>query len=241
MVQTVIPMTTPATSILRESSGTNVFPGKNNASNAVGQVGPSTFAITNPPYQLGSCDQVLLIESQRIINMRDYSKREKVFFTFSMYLINVFQEKNADKLIDSLGMDKINTLPYVMQGAPTCVNFPGDKKNIAMCFDKEEYTGEIIQVYKDLLDCRKGKKVLTVEEMRQIVQQCQAAQAVSTVGVTTGITGTTGTAGIVGAAGAQTSGTNATPGVGTPTVTPNGVNQNPYVRPNMIVLIFITI
>jgi hypothetical protein len=150
-----------------------VIPGKDNASNAVGLVGPSTYAITTPPYQLSSCDQVLLIEGQRIKDMRDYALKEKAFFTFSMYMINVSLEKNPEKFIDSLTMEKINTIPYVMLGAPACVNFQSPNKNIAICFDKEEYTTQIIQVYNDFLKCRKGIKILTVEEMRHIVEQCQ--------------------------------------------------------------------
>jgi hypothetical protein len=180
----------------KESAGTNVFPGRSNSSNAVGLVGPSYYAITTPPYHLSSCDQVLLIEAQRIIEMRDYSTKAKAFFTLSMYLINVFEEKNADKLVDSLSMDKITTLPYVIQGAPKCVNFQGvaqnkTSKNIAMCFDNEEFTGQIIEVYKDLLTCRSGGKILTYAEMKKIVEQCQLSNQGAAAGMTPGAVTTT--------------------------------------------------
>jgi hypothetical protein len=152
--------------------GTGVFKGQTNSSNALGHVGPTDFSISSPPYKVKSCDQVLLIPGKRILDFNDYCKKQDGFFTMSIYMVNSFEAKDSNKLVDSITMDKMTKLPTHLVGAPGCVDFRGSSNRIAICLDNPELVDQIIKAYSDFLSCRRGEslKEYSSEDIREIRQ-----------------------------------------------------------------------
>lgn len=161
------------------STGTNVFEGKNNASDAAGYVGLSNFSVTSPPYVVKDCDQVFLVDAERIINIADYSKREKGLFTMSIYLANIFQAKDVNKLVDSITMERMVQAPTHIAGAPGCLDFAADGKNLAVCLPSKEIADQLVKAYYDFHNCRKGKKPLTPEDIIKMLEACQMKMGLS--------------------------------------------------------------
>lgn len=161
------------------SNGTNVFEGKNNSSDAAGYVGLSNFSVTSPPYVVKDCDQVFLVDAERIINIADFSKREKGLFTMSIYLANIFQAKDVNKLVDSITMERMVQAPTPIPGAPGCLDFAADGKNLAVCVSSKEIADQLIKAYYDFHNCRKGKKPLTPEDIIKMLEECQMKMGLS--------------------------------------------------------------
>ncbi len=153
------------------SDGTNVFQGQSNSSNALGHVGPNNFSISQAPYVVKSCDQVLLIPVQRIVDFNDYCKKQDGFFTMSVYMVNLFEAKDSNKLLESITLDKITTVPRTLAGAPGCIDFLSGNKRIAVCLKGDELVQQVIQAYQSFLRCRMGDnlKVMSMQEMMKVV------------------------------------------------------------------------
>jgi hypothetical protein len=155
------------------SNGTNAIQGKNNATDAVGVIGSSNFSVTEPPYMVKDCNQIFLVDAERIINMEDYSKREKALFTMTIYIANIFQSKDINKLVDSITMDRMVQPPTHIPGAPGCLNFAADSRNIAFCVKDMNIANQLVQAYFDFHNCREGKRPLTAKDIMRLLMECE--------------------------------------------------------------------
>jgi hypothetical protein len=129
-----------------------------NSSNTVGKIGSPYLAVSVRPFKLTSCDQVLIIKTNTLINSDDYLSRSEAYFTMSMYLINKFSSNESKSLTDSIYLDSITKFPYVLRGTKTCLSFEDNKtsKSIIMCLSEKSELEEIKDVYEDFLACRRG-------------------------------------------------------------------------------------
>ncbi len=122
----------------------------------MGRVGPANYSITAPPYDVKSCDQIILVQGKMIKNFTDYCEKSDAFFTMSVYMVNVFSSEEPDKLIESITLDRLVSVPGHLQGAPNCINFQAATKRLAVCFDSAETVNQLLKAYKDYLRCRMG-------------------------------------------------------------------------------------
>ncbi len=164
------------------SNGTNVFQGKNNASDAAGFVGNSNYSVTSPPYMVHDCNQIFLVDAERIISSADYSKREKGLFTLSIYMANVFHAKDVNKLVDSITLDRMNQAPQHLPGAPGCLDFTADGKNILVCVGSKDVADQLVKATFDFHNCRKGRKPITPDDIIRMLAECQAKLGQQNVG-----------------------------------------------------------
>lgn len=153
------------------TAGTNVFQGKENSSNALGLVGPSNYSISQTPYIVKRCDQVLLIPAERITDYKNYCKKESAFFTMSIYMINVFESQDSNKLLQSIPLDKITNMPTHLTGAPGCIDFQAEDNRISICVKTDELVDQLIEAYMAFSRCRKGDN-LDWRSMMKILQEC---------------------------------------------------------------------
>jgi hypothetical protein len=142
-------------------------------------VGTVNYSISEPPYLVKSCDQVLLIPAKRIYDFNDYCKKSDGFLTVSVYMVNLFEAKDSNKLVESITLDKMTQMPQVLSGAPGCIDFQGGDKRIAACFDYPESVTEVIQAYQDFLRCRMGDnlKQLSWNDIRNIIMSSCMGQS----------------------------------------------------------------
>jgi len=138
-----------------DPAGTNVFQGKNNASNAVGLVGGSEHTITQPPYEVVSCDQVLQIPGT-FLHSEDYdvSKRKPGFMTLSIYFANFFNSNNSSQLLKSLETQMLTSELVKIDGAPGCTTFKTINKKKDFCFKDETIREQIRAAAKKFLSCK---------------------------------------------------------------------------------------
>jgi len=152
---------------------TNVF-GKNiNSSNAAGYIGHKNYSISQN-MRIKSCDQVLQIKGQYLKDMEDFSIKGTAFFTMSMYLINMFDERNPAKLVESINLRHITKVPDKIRGAKGCLDFVDgkDKKEIAMCLESLELQIEVKEAFQQFMRCRMGDNLneIPVTTIRKIFQ-----------------------------------------------------------------------
>lgn len=149
--------------------GTNIFTGKQNSSDAAGLVGPLNFSISNPPYIVERCDQVLLLPGKKL-NLKDYCSKEDAFMTLSIYMANLFLTKDSNKLIESIPMDQVTQLPSKLPGAPSCTTYQTRFKSFAFCYETEQILDQVIEAYKEFFRCRKGIRPPSVPTV--LVEAC---------------------------------------------------------------------
>jgi hypothetical protein len=134
---------------------------KETATNVVGSLQSKDVIVETPPYKITRCDQVVMFNAQTLADEEDYLSRKDAFFTISAYLINMFESKDSNKLLESIGIAHILQVPGVLQGTKTCLMFmdSASVRNIVMCFKTEDEMNQIHNAYKEIMKCRVGGKV----------------------------------------------------------------------------------
>lgn len=116
------------------------------------------ITVDKPPYEISRCDQVMMLEAQRILNFEDYTTRAPAFFTLSAYILNMFESKDNNKLLESINLGHIKKIPSFLMGSKDCVIFLDDisKRNITLCTDDFEIIDAVDRAYSDFMSCREG-------------------------------------------------------------------------------------
>jgi hypothetical protein len=154
--------------------GTNVFEGKPNATNALGYVGFTNWSINTPPYKIERCDQILLIHGKKLVVDDFCEKREDAFMTMSIYMLNFFTEKDSNKLLESIPMNQITSLPTPVKGAPGCTMWTTKTKSFPFCYESPEILKQVEEAYKKFLNCknpeenRKGHMLLKACDVKKL-------------------------------------------------------------------------
>ena len=123
-----------------------------------GVLAKGKLELSKRPYKVNQCDQVILFKGSRIVNFDDYSKQKSSHFSLSAYLLNVFEEKNPNKLIDSININQLLKEPTNLVGMKKCINFTAQSGRIAVCLGNEEEAEEVLKAYEEFRSCVKGKK-----------------------------------------------------------------------------------
>lgn len=99
-------------------------------------------------------------------------------------MVNLFEAKDSNKLVESITMDKLTSIPSALAGAPGCIDFRGSTKRISVCVDNQDMVDQLIQAYMDFMRCRMGdnlKKLSWEEMMRIIMSKCKGFETNSTL------------------------------------------------------------
>jgi predicted lipid-binding transport protein (Tim44 family) len=126
-----------------------------NATNAAG-ISVVNGHVTEAPYKVNSCDQVIEIEARSLTDMNDFAQKEDAFFTLSMYMVNKFQKKDPSTLNNSVMMDSLVNTPAIIPGSVSCLQFAGTTRVINMCMKDKTAAEAVITAYSDLMKCRMG-------------------------------------------------------------------------------------
>jgi len=115
-------------------------------------------AITEYPYVLETCDQVLYVPG-KMIRSDNFYDSSLAYLSLSAYMVNMFKQKNSDDLIKSIPLYSITEIPKTIKGAPLCTLFKGYKEEISFCFENVNILNSILTAFKMLTDCRKGNPI----------------------------------------------------------------------------------
>ena len=128
------------------------------ATNVVGALHTKEVIVEASPYTITRCDQVVMFNAQTLADEEDYLSRKDAFFTISAYLINMFQSKDSNQLLESVNLAHITNIPGPLKGTKDCLIFLDSLsvRNVVMCFKSENEMLEIEQAYSALIKCRLG-------------------------------------------------------------------------------------
>lgn len=147
------------------------------STNATGKLVEDKWIITQAPYKLKRCDQVLLIEgfsipsyNAKLPQKKNYAERVGNFYTLSAYMINSFTQKNGKTINGHILLEDLRDIPSPIYGAPLCLVFnvkPSSgnfqQQPMTMCMNSKDEVQQIIEVYMDLLKCRIGDNLKNVD------------------------------------------------------------------------------
>jgi hypothetical protein len=97
-------------------------------------------------------------------------------------MVNLFTSKDSNKLIESITIDRLTTVPKLLGGAPGCVDFQASNKRISVCVKGKEQAEEIIDAFRSFMRCRMGDNLrpLTTQQMWKILADCRAGKVNTT-------------------------------------------------------------
>lgn len=141
---------------LNERRGTNVFTSaKTNATDAAGLVGTSNYTVPEAPYKVERCDQILQIKGKKI-DLNDYCIKTDAFMTLSIYMANLFNAENPDKLVSSVHIQELHILPTILQGTKSCIKWGKGSNQFGFCYESTEIAEQIIEASRKFYECTKG-------------------------------------------------------------------------------------
>lgn len=71
-------------------------------------------------------------------------------------MVNMFDKKDSNTLRESIPMDKISSLPEIMKGSVSCIEFRSHKTHFAMCLPSKAEADNVIKAFGQLMKCRMG-------------------------------------------------------------------------------------
>jgi len=91
-----------------------------------------------------------------LVDVNDFTKKSPAFFTLSVYLLNIFEKQDINTLIQSVSLNKIITLPQIIPGSVSCINFSNGKKPVTMCLPDKNQANNVIKAFSQIMKCRMG-------------------------------------------------------------------------------------
>lgn len=137
----------------------------------VGKPANETIAITTSPWEVTSCNQVLLINGQSLKDLtinKDYMAREPAFFTLNAYLINKFVSSNLTTLRESIPIHHLKIEPYILEGSKGCIIFQDgfSMRKFSLCMNTTLESNQIIQAYNTFEKCRLGADLKPYDKLQ---------------------------------------------------------------------------
>lgn len=137
--------------------------------NSIGETGvlpTDKINLNNFPFVLSRCDQVVHFPVEYINNEDDYRVRHRGFVTITAHFTNLFNEHDAQKLIQSTTHSRMVSSPCHLKGARGCIRVPKDSHyrlhNIDICVDSMTNAKNLLFVYRDFNRCRIGDSLLPI-------------------------------------------------------------------------------
>jgi hypothetical protein len=129
------------------------------STNAVGSLKLASEIIVNSaPYKVNRCDQVVMFDAKRLAINDDYTSRAPAYFTMSAYLVNMFEAKDSNKLLESINLGHMRNIQMLLQGSKNCMLYQDSTnfRNITMCLNDDAMLASINEAYGQLARCRMG-------------------------------------------------------------------------------------
>jgi len=146
--------------------------------NSLGFEVKADTVITQYPFKVERCDQIVLFKGKLIPDHEDYTKRREAVFTITAYHVNVFSEKNPDKLIQSVLFKDGKTSAQVPRGARGCIRVDSGKHlhPLILCGDDEKNGNAILKAVNKFSECRGGllekKDEIDISLLKKLLRAC---------------------------------------------------------------------
>ena len=134
----------------------------------------SNYTVSEPPYTIKSCDQLVQFEAQILTDFDDFSKKKPAFFTISIYMLNMFESSTSSKLSLSILLDNIRQEPFLLTGSVSCIsiNDAKNRKTIGLCLPNKDRMNDILKVFRDFFRCRAGDdlKPIPIDVIKHLIR-----------------------------------------------------------------------
>ena len=90
------------------------------------------------------------------MDLNDYCIKTDAFMTLSIYMANLFEAQNPDKLVMSIPTEEILQMPNLLTGATKCIKWGGKTNQFGFCYETKEVAEQIITAYRKFYECSKG-------------------------------------------------------------------------------------
>jgi len=144
--------------------------------NSLGHSVKRDSILTKFPMKVKSCDQIAIFQAKYITDFADYRSRADGWYTVSAYSINLYKDKDANKLIHSVMISNLKTKPQHLKGAKGCISVDGGNisADITVCFDSKNTADNLLNVINSFYKCRRGDNLQPIPKklVRQLLQLC---------------------------------------------------------------------
>lgn len=104
------------------------------------------------------------------MDLNDYCIQTPAFMTMSIYMVNLFDAQNPDKLKVSIPFDEIAQVPNVLTGTTKCIKYQGKSNQFGFCYETREVTFQIIEAYRKFYECKRGGDLPLIDV---ILEHCE--------------------------------------------------------------------
>lgn len=144
--------------------------------NSVGEIVKDNVTLTQFPFTISRCDQIVLFPCAYINDVHDYRVRQPGFVALTAHYTNLYADKDGQKLIQQVLNSQISLLPQLIEGAEGCVKIGGDRgqKTMFICVDGRTNALNILEVFKQFSRCRLGDNLQPIPEsqLKSIMKLC---------------------------------------------------------------------
>ena len=126
--------------------------------NSLGLQVRADTVVNKEPFFVQRCDQIVLVKGEFIADSEDFTQRKEGFFTLTAYHTNLFKDKDANNLLQSILMSESKTFPQPIKGARGCIDIDGGKHvhSMLMCLPNEKVMNYILSALMTFRSCRGG-------------------------------------------------------------------------------------
>jgi hypothetical protein len=134
--------------------------------NVVGDQVDKKVTITEFPFKVSRCDQIVLYPCAYINNDDDYRVRKPGYVGMTAYYTNLYADKDGQKLIEHIIHTQMPNLPVLVPGADGCIKIHGDKgqKTMNICVATRANAINLLEAYKDFARCRLGDNLAPISQ-----------------------------------------------------------------------------
>jgi hypothetical protein len=101
------------------------------------------------------------------MDLNDYCIKSNAFLTLSIYMVNLFDGQNPDKLAASINFNEIKEVPRILVGTTKCIKFAGASTQFGFCFNTVDIANQIVTAYNKFYQCEKGGSLPLIDTLLQ--------------------------------------------------------------------------
>lgn len=147
-----------------------------NGVNSVGEKVSRDVTLTQFPFKVTRCDQIVYFPSAYINNADDYRERKHGYVAITAHYTNLYADKDAQKLIQQVVSSQATLFPTHIFGALGCLIVGGDRnqKPMRICTASKHNASNLIEVYKTFARCRLGDNLTPIpqEYLLKLIKMC---------------------------------------------------------------------
>jgi len=144
----------------------------------------SLIVLTQFPFQITRCDQIVSFNASFIPDLTEYRSRASGNFTLTAHYANLFQTAPS-LLLRSILMSESKIEPRILEGTGNCIMIfsnSGPSGNIPICLDDPTQLANILDVLRIFSECRGGNSIGTDSASSKPIDLLKVADMVKTCG-----------------------------------------------------------